>query len=204
MIDPSHYIETNPASTVGIMRGMSRSWPIILIASFLSLAACATAHDAAEQTIGGTPSITFAQLKGAPDSFKGQSVVIGGEVLTAKRLKEGTRIEILQLPLDNSSRPGLNLTQSQGRFVAIRRDFLDPATLPYGTRVTVTGDVIGSMTMPLDETDYTYPVIDIKNLQVWPWIEEVAPRLRPYYGPGLYYWAPGPYWNPYWRLWPYW
>ena len=58
--------------------------------------------------------------------------------------------------------------------------------------------------MPLDETDYTYPVIDIKNLQVWAGIEEVAPRLRPYYGPGPYYWGPGPYWNPYWRLWPYW
>jgi outer membrane lipoprotein len=177
----------------------------MLIASFFLVAACATGPDAGEESIGGTASITFAQLKAAPDSFKGQSVVLGGEVLTAKRLKEGTRIEILQLPLDKSSRPELNLTQSQGRFLAVQRDFLDPATLPYGTRVTVTGDVTGSATMPLDETNYTYPVIDIKNLQVWAGIEELAPRMRPYpyyYAPGPYYW--GPYWNPYWHPWPYW
>ena len=85
--------------------------------------------------------------------------------------------------------------------MAIQRVFLDPATLPYGTRVTVTGEVIGSITMPLDETDYTYPVIDIKNLQVWAGIDESTPWIRPYYGPGPYW---GPYWSPYWRHWPYW
>ena len=180
------------------MFGLSR---IILVVSCLTAASCATAYDGGEGTAEGVPPITFAQVKAAPDSFKGQSVVFGGEVLTAKRLKDGTRIEILQLPLDRSLRPGINLTQSQGRFVAIHRDFLDPAILPYGTRITVTGDVTGTITMPLDETDYTYPVIDIKNLQVWAEIDEVTPRMRPYYGPGAYW---GPYWGPYWRTWPYW
>lgn len=167
----------------------------------LIAAACATAHDAGE-TAGGIPPITFAQVKTTPDSFKGQSVVFGGVVLSAKRLKDGTRIEILQLPLDRSSRPGMNLTQSEGRFVAIQREFLDPATLPYGTRVTVTGEVNGSITMPLDETDYTYPVIEIKKLQVWEGTDDAPSRLRPYPGVGPY-WAP-PYWSPYWRGWPYW
>jgi outer membrane lipoprotein len=182
----------------GIMPAMFGPWRIILVVSCFTVAACATAHDAGEGTDGGTPRITFVQLKAAPDSLKGQSVVFGGEVLTAKRLKDGTRIEILQLPLDESSCPGLNLTQSQGRFIAIHRDFLDPATLPYGTRVTVTGDVTGSITMPLDETDYTYPLVEIKNLQVWAGIDEAAPRMRPYY------YGPGPYWGPYWRPLSYW
>jgi outer membrane lipoprotein len=172
-------------------------WRIILVVSYLTVASCATAHDGGEGTAGSVPPITFAQVKATPESFKGQSVVFGGEVLTARRLKDGTRIEILQLPLDRSSRPGTNLTQSQGRFMAIHRDFLDPATLPYGTSVTVTGEVTGSITMPLDESDYTYPVIDIKNLQVWAGFDDSVPRMRPYYGPG-------PYWGPYWRPWPYW
>lgn len=165
----------------------------MLVASCLTTGACATTYNASQDTTGGAPQITFVQLKAAQDSFKGQSVVFGGEVLTAKRLKEGTRIEILQLPLDQSSRPGMNLTQSQGRFLAIHRDFLDPATLPYGTRVTVTGDVTGSITMPLDEVDYSYPVIDIKTIRVWSDIDDVAPRIRPYY-----YYGPWPYWGPYW------
>ena len=61
---------------------------------------------------------TFLQVKAAPDSFQGQSAVFGGKVLTARRQKDGTRIEILQLPLDRSHAPGYDLTQSQGRFIA--------------------------------------------------------------------------------------
>jgi len=165
----------------------------------LALSGCASTQDAGEGT--GSPQIPFAQVKAAPDSFKGQSVVFGGDVLGARRLKEGTRIEILQLPLDRSGYPGADLTQSQGRFVAIHREFLDPATIPPGTRVTVTGEVIGSVTLPLDETEYTYPTIEVKRLQVWTQMDQAAPRIRPYMGPGPYW---GPYWSPYWRPWPYW
>ena len=138
-------------------------------------------------------------LDAAPDSFQGQPAIFGGKVLTARRQKDGTKIEILQLPLDRSMRPGYDLTQSQGRFIAIYREFLDPATIPPGTRVTVTGEVSGSMTQPLDETDYTYPVLTINRVQVWAASENVAPRIRPYMG-GSY---GGPYWSPYWNPWPY-
>ena len=131
-------------------------------------------------------------------------MVFGGEVLSARRLKEGTRIEILQLPLDPSGRFGADRTQSQGRFMAMQRDFLDPATLPPGTRVLVTGEVTGSMTLPLDETEYTYPVVEARHIEVVPPTEAAAHWRRsypyPYMGPGPYW---GPYGSPYWRPWPY-
>jgi len=170
-----------------------------IVALLVTLTGCASTQEAGDGSAAQT--LTFLQVKAAPDSFKGQSVVFGGKVLTGRRQKDGTRIEILQLPLDRSMRPGYDLTQSQGRFVALQREFLDPATLPPGTRVTVTGEVSGSITLPLDETDYTYPVIDIKRVQVWAGSEDVVPRIRPYMGPGPYW---GPYWSPYWRPWPYW
>lgn len=53
----------------------------------------------------------------------------------------------------------------------------------------MTGVVSGSITLPLDETDYTYPVIDIKRVQVWAGSEDVARRTNPYY------FGPGPYWG---------
>jgi outer membrane lipoprotein len=162
----------------------------------LTLAGCASTQEAQDRQ-----ALTFLQVKSAPYSFQGQSVVFGGRVLTARRQKDGTRIEILQLPLDRSTRPGYDLTQSQGRFIAIYREFLDPATLPPGTRITVTGEVSGSITLPLDETDYTYPVINITRVHVWTTSEDVASRIRPYMGPGPYW---GPYWSPYWYAWPYW
>lgn len=147
------------------------------------------------------PQISFTQLKAAPDSYKGQPVTLGGQVLAARRLKEATRIEILQLPLTSSLQPTLDLSKSEGRFVAMQREFLDPATIPPGTFVTVVGELTGSMTLPLDETDYTYPIVEIKNLRVWSLRDDQPARIRPYLGPGPYW---GPYWNPYWRPWPYW
>ncbi len=172
------------------------------LALLLTLTGCASMQEAGNGSDAQTQALTFLQVKAAPDSFQGQSVVFGGKVLTARRQKDGTRIEILQLPLDRSTRPGYDLTQSQGRFIALQREFLDPATLPPGTRITVSGEVSGSITLPLDETDYSYPVIDIKRVQVWAGSEDTAaPRIRPYMGPGPYW---GPFWSPYWRPWPYW
>ena len=171
------------------------------VALLVILTGCASTQEAGDGSDAQTKALTFLQVKAAPDSFRGQSAVFGGKVLTARRLKDGTRIEILQLPLDQSTRPGYDLTQSQGRFIAIYREFLDPATVPHGTRITVTGEVSGSITLPLDETDYTYPVIDIKRVQVWAGSEDVATHIRPYMGPGPYW---GSYWSPYWRPWPYW
>ncbi|MBI5315665.1 MAG: Slp family lipoprotein [Nitrospirae bacterium] len=172
-----------------------------IVAVLVTLTGCTSMQKAGDGP--DTQALPFLQVKAAPDSLKGQAVVFGGNVLTGRRLKDGTRIEILQLPLDRSTRPGYDLTQSQGRFIAFQREFLDPATLPPGTRVTVTGEISGSVTLPLDETDYTYPVINIKQLRVWTKSEDVAPRVHPYYysGPGPYW---GPYWSPYWRPWPYW
>jgi len=148
--------------------------------------------------------LTFSQIKESPDGYHGRVVILGGEVLSAKRLKDGTRIEVLQLPLADQE-PVWDRSKSQGRFLAIHKEFLDPATLPKGTHVTIVGEVTGSVTMPLDETEYTYPVLEVKNLTVWPdrtSLRSIPPNF--YYGP---YW--GPYWGPYgWRgYWygpPYW
>ena len=138
--------------------------------------------------------ISFVQLLENPFPYKGQIMVVGGKVLSAKRLKDGTQIEVLQLPLDRNMKPGGSLQKSQGRFIALQEEFLDPATLPSGTRVTVVGEVSGMVTLPLDETTYDFPTLVIKRLTVWPSlsIHRVIGRY-PYMYP---YW--GPYGGPYW------
>jgi outer membrane lipoprotein len=153
---------------------------------------CATPPGGSDEVYSSPDRPTFTQIKAAPDSYKGHTVTWGGEVLAAKRLKEGTRIEILQLPLDSSEHPAEDLTKSQGRFVALQHEFLDPATIPPGTLLIVTGDVTGSVTLPLDEAEYTYPTVDVKKLIVLP-KEPPAPLWHIY---------PPPYWGPYWRTYP--
>lgn len=170
------------------------------LSSVLIISGCALTEGQTETGPTGSPSPTFVQVKSAPESYTGQPVTFGGKVLGARRLKEGTRIEVLQLPLATSLQPTTDLSTSQGRFVALRKEFLDPATMPAGTFITVTGEMAGAITLPLDETEYTYPLMHVTSLRVWSEQDEEPPRIHRPLGPGPYW---GPYWSPYWHPWPY-
>lgn len=117
-------------------------------------------------------TLTFSQVIESPDSHRGRVIAIGGEVLKAKGLREGTQIEVLELPLDDDYQPSRELTTSRGRFLALQRTFIDPATFPGGTRITIVGEVTGSSVERLDESEYRYPTVEIKHLHVW--------KARPY------------------------
>src|SRR5262245_53671888 len=121
--------------------------------------------------------VTFVQLTAAPETLKGRVVVFGGEVLKVKRLKEGTQIELLQLELDGDERPTSNRQRSLGRFLALQREFLDPATLVQGTKLTIVGEVTGTKTESLDEIEYRYPVLIVKHLHIWP--AQSSPYAQP-------------------------
>ncbi|MBI5855614.1 MAG: Slp family lipoprotein [Nitrospirae bacterium] len=166
----------------------------ILLLAGLALSGCALSEPAFPPALQQQvePALTFAQIKDAPDSSRGKTVMLGGEVLDAKRLKEGTRLEVLQLPLERWGEPIRDLTASEGRFYAIQKEFLDPATIPAHTRVTLIGDITGATAGKLDEMEYSYPTVDIKSLKMWPKAEPAAPVFRPYYGP--YWWGPHRYW----------
>ena len=125
------------------------------------------------------PSLTFSKILKDSDDYQGAVVLLGGEVLSAKRLSEGTRLEILQLPLDGSEEPVVDRTASLGRFLALEPSFLDPATLPPNTRVTLVGEITGTTRDTLDEMEYRYPTVAIKHLHVWPEHENFSPE-----GPG--------------------
>ena len=167
-----------------------------LAAALVIFSGCALTGDQADTPPSDAPQIGYAQVKATPESYNGQPVTFGGKVLGARRLKEGTRIEILQLPLTASLQPTMDLSKSQGRFVALQKEFLDPATVPPGTFLTVTGEMAGTVTLPLDETEYTYPLVRITNLRVWTEDDQQPPRIRRPFGS---YWDP--YWSPYGHPW---
>ncbi len=174
------------------------SFRLLLLVLSGRLAGCAASVVPASLQLQVDRQLAFAQLKESPDSYRGRLIIVGGEVLSAKRLKEGTRIEVLQIPLEDSQAPGKDRTTSEGRFLAMQKEFLDPATLPPGTHVTIVGEVTGATTLPLDETDYTYPTLEIKHLKVWPMRENQASRPGSSSGPA---WHPsyGPWYRYYWR-----
>ncbi len=177
-----------------------RRYLAAILSSVIIISGCALIGGQPETVPSGPPLLTFAQVKSAPETYNGQPVTFGGKVLEARRLKEGTRIEILQLPFTDSLQPTTDLGTSQGRFVALQKKFLDPATIPAGTFITITGEMAGSITLPLDETEYTYPLVYVTSLHVWSEHDEEPPRIRRPLGPSPYW---GPYWSPYWHPGPY-
>lgn len=112
-------------------------------------------------------SVSFPQLLSTTDSYKGHTVLLGGEILAARRMEQGTQLEILQLPVNDDAPPAERRSDSQGRFLAVTRDGPDPASLPPGTRVTVIGDVTGDVVQRLDDSDYRYPTVEVRHLHVW-------------------------------------
>ncbi|TLY43398.1 MAG: hypothetical protein E6K59_07165 [Nitrospirae bacterium] len=140
--------------------------------------------------------LSFEALKAESEKFRGRVVVLGGKVLSAKRLKEATQIEVLQLPLDKADAPIMTLPQSKGRFLAYQEGFLDPATLPAGTAVSMIAEIMGAKTLPLDEAEYTYPTVKIRTLKIWPQERYASPWPYPYY-PYFYRYPYRPF-SPYW------
>ncbi|WP_447979483.1 Slp family lipoprotein [Candidatus Nitrospira bockiana] len=154
-------------------------------------------------------SVVFSDLLQSPDSYTGRTVMFSGIALKAKRVKDRTEIEVLQLPTGSGVVPSGDRTRSEGRFLAVQEGFLDPATVEAGTPVTVVGEVQGATTRALDESQYTYPVLEIKRLIDWkktlpPDYSGLGPY--PYYSGYPYYYGyrPYPYWYGPYGYYPYW
>lgn len=127
-------------------------------------------------------NLTFTEVLASPDSYRGRLMMLGGEILKARRLKEGTQVELLQLPLNKNREPTTDLTRSQGRVLVLHREFLDPATLTPGMLVTFVGEISGAITEKMDEVDYRYPALTVKHWYIWPPSYVDDWRGGPYFG----------------------
>jgi outer membrane lipoprotein len=177
----------------------------LLLSGLLILSSCAeSAHQVKRNTfhIDVPPelekqidaSVSFVDLQAAPANYVGRVVMVGGVVVRAKRTKDHTEIEVLQLPTVGGEPSTTERLRSEGRFLAVREAFLDPATVPPSTPITVIGVVSGSTTRPLDETDYTYPILEIKHLVDWSTVasQRSGSSAAAFYGP---YYSPFGYWG---------
>jgi outer membrane lipoprotein len=113
------------------------------------------------------PGIKFVDLQESPANYIGRVVMLGGIILEAKRTENETEIEILELPVGPDGPLTENRLRSAGRFIAVHSAFVDPETIPSGTPVSIIGVVKGSTTKPLDESEYTYPILEAKHIVNW-------------------------------------
>jgi outer membrane lipoprotein len=134
----------------------------------------------------------FAEVQAAPDAFLDETVIWGGRIIQTINDSVGTTLKVLQIPLNRYLEP-TSARYTKGRFLARTSRFLDPEVYEKGLVITVAGTVVGAETQTLGETSYRYPVISIRELEVW---------TTEYYGGGYYqprpYWW-DPYYGPYYR-----
>ncbi|WP_156912605.1 Slp family lipoprotein [Methylocaldum szegediense] len=180
-------IETLSAAPLSNQLNWCR-WLVIWI-TLLSVAGCSTSPFSKSVRTVTKKQPSFYEIIARPEAYKGRTVMLGGVIVQTTNRPQFTEIEVVQKPLDRSDRPE-DVDTSAGRFLIRCNRFLDSAVYAKGREVTVAGEVQGKETKPLDQINYTYPVIGCKEIHLW--------ATRPTY---VYY--PMPYWyDPWWRGWP--
>lgn len=159
----------------------------------LGLSACATVPRPLQGEFSGVVPHEVSR-----DGMSGTRVRWGGEIIKTEPAAAETCFEVLSRRLDSAARP-TRRAPSDGRFIACRSGFYDPAEFRPGREITVTGTLTGSEMRQVGGFEYSYPKVSAD--QVWLW----SPRPQyqyppPYYDPWLMYGRPGwgPYWDPWW------
>ncbi|MFQ5780196.1 MAG: Slp family lipoprotein [Nitrospiria bacterium] len=111
--------------------------------------------------------LPFEEISRDPELHIGRTILVGGEIIETRNLKDGTEIEILQKPL-SSDRAPLPVDESTGRFFLVAATFLDPEIFSSGRRVTVVGMVAGGRTQQIGGTERLYPVLEKEHIHLWP------------------------------------
>jgi outer membrane lipoprotein len=161
---------------------------VVLLAS-VCFAGCMSVFPK-EMLRGVDRSLTLAVLRSDPDTYRQARVVLGGEIIETRPKTGSTEIEVLSRPLGEGDAPK-RTDHTDGRFLVLAPDFLDPAVFAPGRRVSVVGTVAGSEERTLGGQPYRYVMIRADQIYLWP--RPVAgapypypPAPFPYYWP--YYW----------------
>jgi outer membrane lipoprotein len=174
--------------------GTSMAARLTLLLVGLLLAGCGSVFPKAS-LVGVNRALTLEELRRDPDAHRGERVVLGGEILATTPKVGQTEIEVLSRPLGESDAPK-RTDRSDGRFLAVTPDFLDPAIYSAGRRLTVLGTVVGGEERKLGELPYRYPLIRVERMYLW--AQDVLLGGYPYYGDPFLYGPPGFYVGGYW------
>jgi outer membrane lipoprotein len=172
-------------------------WRLVTWLGLALLAACSASPISKPLRTAAEHQPPFGALAARPDAFKGQTVLLGGSVVQTTNLPKTTEIEVLEKPLNRYDSSPEGGDRSSGRFLVRCPGFLDSAIYAKDREITVAGPVEGQETRPLDQVQYTYPVIGCQELHLWPNLPPAAYYYPPPYG-GF-----GPYWGGWYGYYPY-
>lgn len=123
------------------------------------------------------PSLTFPEVRGNPDAYKGKTMLLGGDIVGAHLLTDGQfEIEVREKKLDAYDVP-VSEPESKGLFLVLTSRPENPDEFRSRRRITVVGEVLGVRYQKVAGVDYPFILLKAKAYRLWPAPEET--RLRP-------------------------
>lgn len=117
----------------------------------------------------------------------------GGTITAVKNKKDVTVLEIVSRPLQRSGRPKHN-DQTDGRFLAEIKGFLDPQIVTAGRDISLVGTISRIEQGQVGEADYQFPVMSVFDYRFWKNASEIDKNnVYPYYYPHDRYWYDWPH-----------
>ncbi len=132
------------------------------------------------------PTIPLPVLISDVQKYMGDTVIVGGHVISVENKLEHTEIVAVQAPLGVGQRPKTK-DLSQGRLVLVYKGFIDPEVYTKDREITIGGTIIGSSAQ-VEARSYPFLKVEVRDIHLW---AKEVPRDR--YWDGYY-----PYYDPWW------
>lgn len=111
-------------------------------------------------------SIPYSDIKKNPESLAGKNVLVGGIITGIQSNGDVMQLEVLQLELLDNGVPD-ERSPSEGRFLAVSGELLDPALYRSGMLVTIIGEIKGQKVLNSGGKDYHYPLVSAKEIRLF-------------------------------------
>jgi outer membrane lipoprotein len=139
------------------------------------------------------PPVALSVLIKDANRYRGETVILGGYVISVENKAGHTRIVAVQAPLGAGQRPQRK-DLSEGRLVLEYAGFIDPEVYTRDRQITVGGKIVSSSASD-QRASYPYLKLQVQEIHLWP---VAKPLPDPYWQDDFY-----PYYYPWWRH-PYW
>ena len=138
----------------------------IAVTCIIALAAAGCSVISSEVRKEAGPPVSFPHLLAHTEGYMGQTIILGGYIVSVRNITGKSVITVLQSPLRFGDEPTVR-DNSQGRFTVIHDGHLDPEVYAKDRRVTVAGTVIRNPGGIEQECPLGCPFIRSREIHLW-------------------------------------
>ncbi|WP_322406101.1 Slp family lipoprotein [Idiomarina sp. PL1-037] len=110
--------------------------------------------------------VSYKVAKHQGNEVEGEPARWGGVIADVRNAEDHTVLEVVSFPLKRWGRPEVS-DNSDGRFLAVINDFVDPDVYQQGRAISFVGTIGQTQQGKIDEYVYTYPVIEATGYHLW-------------------------------------